>query len=322
MAIILSDRKYPESFITLEKMGVPLITEERARSQDIRPLRIGLLNLMPTAVLKDTEEQFLFFIGSTPLQIIPELISFDLFTSSEKRKEHLDAFYRKFSSVQKEGLDGLIVTGANIEEYAFEDVHYWDELKSLLTWAREHVASTLYSCWAAHAALKLFYDIDRESYTDREGKPRKITGVFPHNLTDHLASPFTQGLPDTVLCPHSRWKGIPREKVAHAPDLTTLLENDDAGILLISGRDGREVYIQGHPEYAADALRKEYARDQKAEAGGHDVPFPVGYFPGDDIEQTPSNVWRGNGTVFFRNWINFVYQTTHFELGKTMMEKM
>lgn len=301
-------------------MGVPLIERERAKHQDIRPLHIGLLNLMPTAVLKDTEEQFFFFIGSTPLQIIPELISFDRFAASSERKKHLDAFYRKFSEVKEGGLDGLIVTGANLEEFPFESVQYWDELKDLFAWARGHVASTLYSCWGAHAAMKLFYNIDRERYKDPKGKPRKITGVFSHPLKNHLASPFTQGLPDEVLCPHSHWRGIPRAKVKKIPGLKILLENKDAGILLMSGRGGRDVYIQGHPEYAADALRKEYARDSSPKKFGKRAPFPQGYFPGDNIKTHPKNLWRGTGTIFFRNWTNFVYQTTHFDLRKTLME--
>ena len=317
MSIILSDREYPASFATLRGMGVPLITAERAKLQDIRPLRIGFLNLIPTAAMKDTEEQFFFLIGSTPLQIIPEMIAFDEFASSAERKNHLDAFYRKFSEVKSEGLDGLIVTGANLEEHSFEEVHYWEEFRELITWAREHVASTLYSCWGAHAALKLFYNIDRETYTDTEGKPRKITGLFSHPLKNHLASSFTQGLPDEVLCPHSHWRGIPGDAVRKVPELQLLLENEEAGVLLVMGRGGRDVYVQGHPEYAADALRKEYRRDR--EKSGPNAPFPKGYFPGDDVNAPPKNLWRSTGTILFGNWVNFVYQTTNFDLKKALM---
>jgi homoserine O-succinyltransferase len=318
MTIILSDRQYPESFETLRRKGVPLITEERAAAQDVRPLRIGLLNLMPTAVIGDTEEQFFFLIGGTPLQIIPELIAFDSFTSSPKRAAHLAAFYRTYSELKAEGLDGLIVSGANVEEYAFEDVAYWRELQDVLDWAREHVASTLYSCWGSHAALKQFYGIERESYTDASGAPRKITGVFPHTLANHLVSPLTVGLPDIVWCPHSHWKGIPRAATTH-PELRVLLENPEAGILLMEGREGRDVYLQGHPEYLWDALGKEYARDASPERFGDHAPFPRGYFPDDDTTRRPPNIWRGTGTIIFRNWINHVYQTTHFDLTKTLM---
>lgn len=320
MAIILSDREYPESFATLRGMGVPLITEERAKHQDVRPLRIGFLNLMPTAVMKDTEEQFFFLIGSTPLQIIPEMIAFDEFVSSEERKKHLDAFYRKFSEVKAEGLDGLIVTGANLEEHSFEEVHYWKELKELLAWAREHVASTLYSCWGAHAALKVFYGIERERYSNADGTPRKITGVFEHKLTDQFVSSLTIGLPDIVLCPHSHWSGVPREDVLKQSELLILLENPEAGILLMEGRKGREVYIQGHPEYAADALRKEYERDRAPDRFGEKAQLPQGYFEGGDEKKPSPNLWRASGVVLFHNWINFVYQTTNFDLKKTLMD--
>lgn len=320
MTIILSDRKYPESFDTLEKMGVPLITEERAKHQDIRPLRVGFLNLMPTAVMKDTEEQFFFLVGSTPLQIIPEMITFDAYVSSETRKKHLDAFYRKFSEVNAEGLDGLIVTGANLEEHSFEEVHYWSEFKKLVEWARKDVASTLYSCWGAHAALKVFYDMERERYANPDGTPRKITGVFKHLLRDQYVSPFTIGLPDVVLCPHSHWSGISRSDVVKQSELSILLENPEAGILLMQGRGGRELYIQGHPEYAADALRKEFERDRTPERFGNKAPLPKGYFADGDLEKSSPNLWRANGVVIFHNWINHVYQTTNFDLKKALMD--
>lgn len=319
MPIILSDRQYPESFQTLESQGIPLIKEDRALHQDIRPLRIGLLNLMPTAVLKDTEEQFFSLIGSTPLQIIPELVCFDQFSSSEERKQHLDAFYRPFSQIQKEGLDGLIVTGANLEEVPFEKVEYWEELKTIFSWARENVASTLFSCWGTHAALKHFYGIKRESYIDNLGNPRKITGVFSHHLQNDKISPLTRGLPEEVLCPHSRWKGISPDQVAKHSDLKILLSNQEAGILLASGRNGREVYIQGHPEYERDALKKEFQRDSSPEKFGKNAPFPLHYFPENNPNLDPKNTWRGTGTILFHNWINFVYQTTHFDLQKVLM---
>ena len=320
MTIILSDREYPESFATLKKMGVPLIAEERAKHQDIRPLRIGFLNLMPTAVMKNTEEQFFFLIGSTPLQIIPEMLAFDEYVSSDARKKHLDAFYRKFSEVKEEGLDGLIVTGANLEEHSFEEVHYWREFKELVGWARKSVASTLYSCWGAHAALNVFYGIERERYTNKDGVPRKITGLFEHNLSDQYMSPFTIGLPDIVLCPHSHWSGVPRGEVRKQPELRILLENPEAGILLMEGRGGRELYIQGHPEYAADALRKEYERDRLPERFGEKAQLPQGYFVDGDFNKPSPNLWRASGVVLFHNWINHVYQTTNFDLRKTLME--
>src|SRR3989338_4801193 len=319
MTIILSDREYPESFETLKNMGVPLITEERAKHQDVRPLRIGFLNLMHTAVMKDTEEQFFFFIGSTPLQIIPEMIAFDEFVSSDARKKHLDAFYKKFSQIKKEGLDGLIVSGANLEEFAFEDVHYWKEFVEVATWARENVASTLYSCWGAHAALKVFYNIERERYTNPDGTAKKITGIFKHTLADQFASPLTVGLPDVVLCPHSHWSGIPRSEVVKQPELRILLESPEA-IMLIEGRKGREVYVQGHHEYAADALRKEYERDRSPEKYGDKAPMPQDYFEGGDLSKSSPNLWRASAVVLFHNWVNFVYQTTNFDLKKALMD--
>lgn len=319
MTIILSDREYPSSFKKLAKAGIPLISDERAKHQDIRPLRIGLLNLMPTAVLEDTEEQFFFMIGGTPLQIIPELITFDKFVSSEKRKKHLDAFYKPYSEIKKEGLDGLIVTGANIEEYDYSQVYFWEELKDIIKWAHSHVASTVYSCWGMHAALNIFYDVERETYTNNKGKKRKLTGVFEHELKDHLVSPFTKGMNELVYCPHSRWSGIKKEDL-QKNNIQILLGNNEVGVLLAIGREGREVYLQGHPEYSADSLKKEYLRDLQNITTNDDPQFPLHYFPNDNRECEPRNIWRSTGTILFNNWVNHVYQTTHYILGKGLMK--
>lgn len=198
-------------------------------------------------------------------------------------------------------------------------VTYWEEFKHLLTWAHENVASTLYSCWSAHAALKIFYDINREQQTNPDGTPQKVTGLFSHALKDQFVSLLTMGLPDVVICPHSHWSGIPRNAVAKEPELKILLENPEAGILLLEGRKGREVYLQGHPEYAADALRKEFERDRSPERFGKNAPLPKNYFLGGGQGFSP-NMWRSNAVVLFHNWINLVYQTTHFDLREPLMD--
>jgi len=211
------------------------------------------------------------------------------------------------------------VSGANLEDYAFEEVHYWKEFEELAKWARDNVASTLYSCWGAHAALKVFYGIERERYTNPDGTPRKITGLFEHKLADQFASPLTVGLPDVFVCPHSHWSGIPRKAVARQKDLRILLESPEA-VLLIDGRKGREVYLQGHPEYASDALRKEYERDRSPERLGEKAPIPQDYFAGGDVNNPSPNLWRASAVVLFHNWVNFVYQTTNFDLKKALMD--
>lgn len=320
MPIILSDRDYPQSFKTLEQKGISLIPEERAIHQDIRPLRIAFLNLMPSAVLKDTEEHWFALVGGTPIQIIPELVCLDDESlASDARRQYLNAFYRSISQIKAEGVDGLIITGANVGDVPFEQVRFFEQLCEIIDWAHENVASTLYSCWAAHAALYHRYGIKREQYYKEGADRKKITGVFTHELPDHLVSPLTRGLSEEVQFPHSRWNGIPRAEVEKKSELQILLESKEAGICLLTGRKGREVYIQGHPEYEANALAKEFFRDRAPDRFGENAPFPVNCFPSNDLSKTPRNHWRSHARVLFDNWINYVYQTTHFDLRKPVM---
>jgi len=308
MALII-DKKLP-AFSYLKKEQVSEISTERAERQDIRPLEIGILNLMPAAVVERTELQLLRLLGNTPLQIRPTFVYFDSHKSRSKQ-DHFDAFYRPIASVRKRGLDGLIVTGANLEQQAFEDVYYWNELTEFFDWARKHVTSTVYSCWAAQAHLYHQYGITPHSYR------QKRFGIFPHAVRHESASPFIAGMDDEVLIPQSRWKGIERRDIENKKLFDILIENKTVGPHLFVGRKGREIYLQGHPEYDRGDIAEEYFRDKKA---GTAINRPANYFPNGDERKTPQKNWGANGQVFYGNWINWVYQTTNVDVKKPLMD--
>lgn len=293
----------------LEQDGVPIIRTSVAEHQDIRPLEIGLLNLMPSAVYQKTEEQFFRLLGNTPLQINPVLVKLDGYTSSKPSgREHLDAFYKPFSEVKKSGLDGLIITGANIEDLSLEEIKFWPELQTVFRWADKNVTSTIYSCWSAYTALKFFYDLDRVRNTN------KIFGCFPHAITTE--NPLTKNLDDEFFVPHSRFGGVPVENIETHSDLTVLIKANDphVGFHAASTKDLRQIFLQGHPEYDREDLKGEYLRDK---ANGQ--PVPANYLPNDDETQSPRKNWSANAQVFYSNWINWVYQTTNFDPLKPNM---
>jgi homoserine O-succinyltransferase len=265
---------------------------------------------MPSAVVERTEMQILRLLANTPLQIRPTFVYFTKHKSKSSQR-HFDAFYKTIDEVKKQGLDGLIVTGANLEEYDFEDVHYWQEIIEFFDWAHQNVTSTIFSCWAVHAALYHQYGIRPHKY------PHKRFGVFPHTVHHKSGSPLLVGMDDEISVPHSRWRGVEKKDVVGKRNLQILIESEEAGPHLIVGRKGREIYVQGHPEYDRNDIAGEYFRDKEK---GIAIKKPANYFPHNDDNQVPIKNWSANGQVFYANWINWVYQTTNFDVKKPLMK--
>ncbi len=311
MPIIVSHTESLPAYKVLEQEQVPIIRRYRAQQQDIRPLNIGLLNLMPTAAKEATEIQYLRMLANSPLQINPYYVYFDHHKSSSGG-DHMEKFYRKFSEIKTIGLDGLIITGANLEHYAFEDVHYWEELKEFILWADRHVTSTIYGCWASHAGLFIHYGVERVDLG------AKRLGIFSHKVNHEHQSILTRSMDDRVDIPYSRWTGIPEDAIGEIEDLQVLIESETAGIHLISSKNGRRVFVQGHPEYDRETLAREYKRDKE---NGVEVNLPENYFKGNDPNQKPYCGWMANAHVFYSNWINFIYQNTHYDPLKPLMEE-
>jgi homoserine O-succinyltransferase/O-acetyltransferase len=311
MPLIVSHSESLPAYKILEDERVPIIRKNRAEQQDIRPLNIGILNLMPTAAKEATEIQYLRILANTPLQINPYLVYFDNHKSTSA-SDHLDKFYRKFTEIKEIGLDGLIITGANLEHYEFEQVHFWDELRDFILWADSHVTSTIYGCWASHAGLYIYYGVKRVTLG------AKRLGIFPHKVHREHGSILTQSMDDFVDIPYSRWTGIPSSVVASIDDLQILIESETAGIHLISSKDGRRVFVQGHPEYERETLYREYRRDLE---NGVQVSIPENYFLNNNPDESPRCAWMANAQVFYSNWINFIYQNTNYDPLKPLMEE-
>jgi len=291
---------------TLEREGVMVMTEEDAIRQDIRPLRIALLNLMPNKVR--TETQFARLIGATPLQVEMSLIRMSDHRPKNTPQAHMIAFYRSFREVEKTGekFDGLIVTGAPVELLPFEEVTYWDELRRIFDWTQTHVHSTMCICWGAQAALHHFHGVPKHAL------PRKAFGVFRHrNLKP--ASPYLRGFSDDFSIPVSRWTEVRMSDLPRNQGLEVLMESDETGLCLVEDPAHRMLYMFNHIEYDTTSLAEEYWRDIEA---GRDIQIPANYFPGNDPHATPENRWRSHAHLLFGNWINEVYQTTPFELEK------
>ena len=294
---------------TLEREGVMVMTEEDAIRQDIRPLRIALLNLMPNKVR--TETQFARLIGATPLQVEMSLIRMSDHKPKNTPQAHMIAFYRSFREVEKAGekFDGLIVTGAPVELLPFEKVTYWDELRRIFDWTQTHVHSTMCICWGAQAALHHFHGVPKHALS------RKAFGVFRHrNLKP--ASPYLRGFSDDFSIPVSRWTEVRLSDLPRNRGLEVLMESDETGLCLVEDPAHRMLYMFNHIEYDTTSLAEEYWRDIEA---GRDIQIPANYFPGNDPHATPENRWRSHAHLLFGNWINEVYQTTPFELEKIGM---
>ncbi|MFN0191183.1 MAG: homoserine O-succinyltransferase [Aestuariivirga sp.] len=287
---------------TLAEEGIMLMTEETALRQDIRPLRIGLLNLMPNKV--KTETQFARLIGATPLQVELTLIKITSHTPKNTPAEHMLAFYRDWEDVKDERFDGFIVTGAPVELLEFERVTYWDELCQIFDWTQTHVHSTLHICWGAQAALHHFHG------TPKYALPKKRFGVYRHrNLNP--ASPYLRGFSDDFSIPVSRWTENHRSDISKDQGLEVLMESDEAGLCLIADQPHRSLYMFNHIEYDTSSLSDEYWRDRN---GGKPIEIPVNYFPSNDPTRAPENRWRSHAHLLFGNWINEVYQGTPYDL--------
>lgn len=292
------------AFDILDREGVMVMAPDRAANQDIRPLRIALLNLMPKKI--QTENQFARLIGATPLQIDLSLIRMSDHQSRNTAADHMKSFYRPFSAVEASGdkFDGLIVTGAPVEHLPFEEVTYWDELRRLFDWTRTHVHSTLGVCWGGMAMAWHLHGVPKHPLDD------KAFGCFRHrNLAP--ASQYLRGFSDDVLIPVSRWTEVRQADLDTAPRLNTLLASDQVGPCLVEDTGSNDLFIFNHLEYDSGTLKEEYDRDVEA---GKPINVPANYYPDDDPTKAPSNRWRSHAHLLYGNWINNIYQTTPFDI--------
>jgi len=297
--------KLPENlpaFDVLSREGVMVMAESDAALQDIRPLRIGLLNLMPKKI--QTENQFARLIGATPLQIDLHLIRMTEHRTKNTAAEHMAEFYRPFQEVKGEKFDGLIITGAPIEHLPFEEVTYWDELREVMNWTQTNVHSTFGVCWGGMAMAYHFHGLPKHML------PHKAFGCFRHqNLAP--PSPYLRGFSDDFVIPVSRWTEMRQNEIDDIPALSTLLGSEEVGPCLVEDPSHRALYIFNHFEYDSDTLKEEYDRDI---SNGTEINVPMNYYPGDDPSLTPQNRWRSHGHLLYGNWINQIYQTTPYEM--------
>lgn len=289
------------AYDVLQREGVMLVSEDEAARQDIRPLRIALLNLMPKKI--QTENQFARLIGATPLQIELSLIRMSEHQTRNTAAEHMESFYRPFSEVKTEKFDGLIITGAPIEHLPFQDVTYWEELCDVFEWTQTHVHSTLGVCWGGMAMINYFHDVKKHVLD------QKLFGCFRHsNLAP--SSPYLRGFSDDCVLPVSRWTEMHQAEIDANIGLNTLLSSEGAGPCLVEDQQHRALYIFNHFEYDSGTLKQEYDRDI---AEGTTINVPMNYYPNDDPSQPPQNRWRSHAHLLYGNWINEIYQTTPFE---------
>lgn len=288
---------------TLREENIFVIDEQRASSQDIRPLRIGILNLMPLKIM--TETDLLRLISNTPLQIELDLIDTSSHVSRNTPREHIEEFYKTFDDIRDQNYDGFIITGAPVEKVKFEEVDYWTELQEIFDWARTHVTSTLYICWAAFAGLYHHYGIDKIVLD------RKISGVFPHRINDRK-NPIFRGFDDEFFVPHSRFSAVSASDIERVSGLQILSESDESGVYMVMARNGREFFITGHSEYSPGTLDFEYHRDL---AKGMNPEIPAHYYRNNNPEEGPVVRWRSHANLLFSNWLNyFVYQETPYDI--------
>ncbi len=289
----------------LEKENIFVMTETRASVQEIRPLEILLLNLMPKKI--ETETQLSRLLGNTPLQVQLELIHTKSHESKNTPAEHMLSFYKTFDDVKHRNFDGLIITGAPVEQMPFEEVEYWEELCEIMEWSKTHVHSTFHICWGAQAGLYYHFGIDKEPL------PEKMFGIFPHKV-DHKRSILFRGFDDTFMVPHSRHTTVSREAIEAEPKLKILASSKEAGVYAISTKYGKQIFITGHSEYDAMTLDAEYRRDVDL---GRPISIPKNYYPNDDPRKKPKVTWRSCANLLYSNWLNyFVYQTTPYDLNK------
>lgn len=286
----------------LENENIFVMDETRSEHQDIRPIEIGILNLMP--LKEDNELQTLRSLSNTPLQVNVTFLTVSSHESAHTSQKHLDQFYVTLDEIRDRNLDGLIITGAPVEQMDFEEVDYWDELCDIMDWAATHVTSTLHVCWGAQAGLYHYYGIRKHQMN------RKVFGVYEHRVMNRKI-PLVRGFDDYFMAPHSRHTEMSRADIEAIPELTILAESDEAGVFLVIDNDGGKIFLMGHPEYDRLTLHKEYMRDKEQ---GLPIDVPVSYYPDDDCTKEPRLQWRSHGNLLYSNWLNYyVYQQTPYD---------
>ena len=291
------------AYKTLTDENIFVMTETRAITQDIRPLKILIVNLMPKKI--ETETQLARLLGNTPLQVEPTLLHTSSHQSKNVAEEHLLAFYKTFEDVKSENFDGMIITGAPVEHMPFEEVEDWEELCQIMEWSKTHVQSTLHICWGAQAGLYYHYGIQKQAVD------KKMFGVFPHTV-DYKASILFRGFDDVFYVPQSRHTTVLEEDVKKVSKLKILASSKQTGVYAVSTKNGRQIFITGHSEYDADTLKNEYLRDLSQ---GKPIEIPFNYFPDDDPAKPPIVSWRAHANLLFSNWLNyFVYQSTPYDI--------
>ncbi len=287
----------------LEHENIFVMDEKRATSQDIRPLKVGLLNLMP--LKEDTELQILRSLSNTPLQVDVVFVNVSSHQSKNTSTSHINKFYVPFKDIRKQRFDGFIITGAPVEQMPFEEVDYWEELKEIMEWTKTHVTSTVHLCWGAQAALYYHFGINKVQMD------AKVFGVFEHRVQNRK-TPLVRGFDDVFLAPHSRHTTVPTELIKAEERITVLAESDEAGVFLAMADDGKQIFVMGHPEYDRVTLHNEYMRDKNK---GLEIELPKNYYPDDNCENKPLLTWRSHANNFYTNWINYyVYQATPYVL--------
>ena len=293
------------AFKVLSDENIFVMNNERAGKQDIRPLKIAILNLMPKKI--QTENQLLRYLSNTPLQVEITLLQTESYKSTHTSFKHMDKFYSFFNDVRDEKFDALVITGAPVEQLEFEEVMYWEELKEIMEWSKSNVFSTLHICWGAQAGLSYHYGIPK--YQLKE----KMFGVFQHNINDDKNAELTRGLDDKFYAPHSRHTEVKRKDIEKVPELEILSESDEAGIFIVANKNRRQIFITGHLEYERNTLSDEYFRDVNK---GLEINKPKNYFPKDNPNLMPIVTWRGTANIVFSNWLNYcVYQNTPYDLN-------
>ena len=290
----------------LEEENIFVMDENRAISQNIRPLEIIVLNLMP--IKQDTELQLLRGLSNTPLQIDVTFLQMSSHVSKNTSASHIKKFYQTFEEIKSNNYDGMIITGAPVEKLDFEEVNYWDELTTVMEWSKKHVTSTIHICWGAQAGLYFHYGIKKELL------PKKLSGVYKHRVMNRK-EPLVRGFDDVFMAPHSRYTQASRQQILNNPRLKVLADSDEAGIYIVLGDGGKEIFVMGHPEYDRLTLDQEYKRDIDK---GIEPDLPVNYYPDDDCNRKPLLSWRSHANNLYTNWLNYyVYQITPYDLNES-----
>ena len=290
----------------LEQENIFVMDEHRAMHQDIRPIKIGLLNLMP--LKEDTELQILRSLSNTPLQVDVVFVNVSSHKSKNTSTSHLNKFYVSFEKIKDQRFDGFIITGAPVEQMPFEEVDYWEELKEIMEWTKTHVTSTMHLCWGAQAGLYYHYGIEKVQLDE------KVFGVFEHRVKNRK-TPLVRGFDDVFYAPHSRHTTVPTEAIESEEQLIILAESEEAGVFLTMSLDGKQIFVMGHPEYDRVTLNNEYMRDKNK---GLEISLPKNYYPDDNFENRPLLTWRSHANNLYTNWVNYyVYQVTPYDLYGT-----